>query len=43
MAFANPDPSGRRKVLMWDGYFSAAPHAVGGFGMLSVLKLGFPA
>ena len=42
MAFANPDPSGRRKTLMWTGIFSLLM-LVGGFGMLSVLKLGFPA
>ena len=40
MAFANPDPSGRRKTLMWTGIFSLLM-LVGGFGMLSVLKLGF--
>ena len=34
MAFANPDPSGRRKTLMWTGIFSLLM-LVGGFGMLT--------
>lgn len=41
MAFANPDPKGKKKTMMMTGIFSLLM-LIGGFGMLSVLKLGFP-
>ena len=41
MAFANPAPETRRRTLMWTGIFSLLM-LIGGFGMLAVLKLGFP-
>jgi len=42
MAFANPDPQGKKKTMMITGICSLLM-LIGGFGMLSVLKYGFPA
>lgn len=40
-AFANPDPKNRKKTLMITGIFGTLM-LIGGFGMLAVMKLGFP-
>jgi hypothetical protein len=42
MAFANPDPKGKKKTMMITGIMSLLM-LIGGFGMLAVLKYGFPA
>lgn len=40
-AFANPDPKQRRRTMMITGIL-AAIMAIGGFGLISVMKVGFP-
>lgn len=40
-AFANPDPKRRKKTMMITGIL-ALVMAIGGFGLLAVMKLGFP-
>lgn len=40
-AFANPDPARRKKTLMVTGILSLIM-LIGGFGLLAVLKIGFP-
>ncbi|MBT5927441.1 MAG: hypothetical protein HOH33_12555 [Verrucomicrobia bacterium] len=42
MAFANPDPKGKKRTMMITGILSLLMF-IGGFGMISVLKIGFPA
>jgi len=42
MAFANPDPKGRRRTMMITGIFSTLMF-IAGFGLISVLKTNFPA
>ena len=39
MAFANPDPKGKKRTMMITGILSLLMF-IGGFGMISVLKLG---
>jgi len=41
-AFAQPDPRNRKRILMLTGIF-ATVMLIAGFGLLSVLKIGFPA
>ena len=41
MAFANPDPKGKKRTMMITGILSTLM-LIGGFGMVSVLKTGFP-
>ena len=41
-AFANPDPAKRKKTMMLTGILSLTM-LIGGFGLLAVLKIGFPA
>lgn len=41
MAFANPDPKGRKKTMMITGILSLLM-LIGGFGLLAVMKYGFP-
>ena len=41
-AFAMPDPKRRKRTLMLTGIF-ATVMLIAGFGLLSVLKIGFPA
>ena len=40
-AFANPDPKNRKRTLMLTGIF-ATVMLIGGFGLLAVMKIGFP-
>lgn len=42
MAFANPDPKGKKRTMMITGILSTLMF-IGGFGLISVLKTGFPA
>ena len=42
MAFANPDPKGRKKTMIITGILSLLM-LIAGFGMVSVLKTGLPA
>ena len=40
-SFANPDPKNRKKTLMITGIL-AVLMLIGGFGLLTVMKIGFP-
>jgi len=40
-AFANPDPKTRKRMMMLTGIFSLTM-LIGGFGLLAVMKVGFP-
>ncbi len=40
-AFANPDPRNKRKILSLTG-MCAVLMLIGGFGMVAVMKVGFP-
>ena len=40
-AFANPDPRNRKKTAMITGIF-ALLMLIGGFGMVAIMKVGFP-
>lgn len=42
MAFANPDPKGRKRTMMITGILSTLMF-IAGFGLISVLKTSFPA
>jgi len=41
MAFANPDPKGKKRTMMITGILSLLM-LIGGFGMIAVMGLGFP-
>ena len=41
-AFANPDPKTRKRTMMLTGILSLTM-LIGGFGLVSVMKIGFPA
>lgn len=41
-AFANPDPKNRKKTMMATGIF-ATLMLIGGFGLVAIMKVGFPA
>lgn len=41
-AFAHPDPRNRKRILTLTGIFATVT-LIAGFGLLSVLKIGFPA
>jgi hypothetical protein len=40
-AFANPDPKKRKRTMMLTGIF-ALTMLIGGFGLITVMKIGFP-
>jgi len=40
-AFANPDPKTRKRTMMLTGIF-ALTMLIGGFGLITVMKIGFP-